>query len=121
MLINQLVSVAVDLSKLSEAGKNDVVKKDICNAQIKNIKDEIPIFNAKNVVENKIPSITNLATTTTALTAVENKIHDHSTYTTTLEFTKLTAENFTARLKQESFATKADIADFVKQLILMIN
>ena len=33
-------------------------------------------------------------------------MHDHSTYTTTLEFTKLTAENFTARLKQGSFATQ---------------
>ena len=32
-----------------------------------------------------MPSITNLATTTTALTAVENKIPDHSKYITTPE------------------------------------
>ena len=69
----------------------------------------------KNEVKNKIPSITNLATTT-ALTAVENKIanvsnlvkktvyntkisetenkittdHDHDKYITTQEFNKLT-------------------------------
>ena len=60
-----------------------------------------------------MPSITNLATNT-ALTAVENKIPDHSKYITTLEFKKLTAENFTARLKQENLATKGNISDFVK-------
>ena len=49
------------------------------------------------------------------------KIHDHSAYITTLEFTKLTAKDFTARLKQRSFATKVDIADLVKQQILMMN
>ena len=73
----------------------------------------------------KIPSTTNLATTS-ALTGVENNIpnvsnlvkkknqyykkisesenkvttdHDHNKYITTQEFKKLTAENFTARLK----------------------
>ena len=46
--------------------KNDVVKKDLYNAKIKNIED-------------KIPDITNLPTTTTALTAVENKIPNVST------------------------------------------
>ena len=62
-----------------------------------------------------IPSITNLATTTTAVTAVENKIPDHTKYITTPEFNKLMAENFTARLKQANLATKGDIADFVKK------
>ena len=42
-----------------------------------------------------MPSINNLATTA-ALTAVENKIADHSKCIITLEFNKLTAENFTA-------------------------
>ena len=73
----------------------------------------------------KIPSTTNLATTS-ALTGVENNIpnvsnlvkkknqyykkisesenkvttdHDHNKYITTQEFKKLTAESFTARLK----------------------
>ena len=81
--ILKLAPVPVDLSKLSNVGKNHVVKKDAYNAEIKNIEDKIPditnlvtktTLNAKiNEVKAKIPSITNLATTT-ALTAVENKI-----------------------------------------------
>ena len=39
----------------------------------------------------------------------------------TQEFNKLAAGNFTARLAQAKLATKADIADFVKRQILMIN
>ena len=58
--VHKLVPVPVELSKLSDVVKNDVVKKDVYNAKIKNI-------------EYKIPDITYLATTT-ALTAVENKI-----------------------------------------------
>ena len=65
-----------------------------------------------NQVNNKIPSITDLTTTTTTLIAFENKIPDNSKYINTAEFNKLTAENFTARLKQENLATKGDIADF---------
>ena len=58
--IDKLVSVPVDLSKLSDVVKNDVVKKTDYNAKIAEI-------------ENKIPDISNLATKT-ALTTVENKI-----------------------------------------------
>ena len=58
-----------------------MLKRDVYNAKIKNIDDEIPditnlatttALNAKiNEVIKKIPNITNLATTN-ALTAVEN-------------------------------------------------
>ena len=84
-------------------------------------------LNAKiTEVKNKMPNITNTATTTTALTAVENKIpnssnlvkendyntkineierkitdHDHDKYLTTPEFNELTSENFAASLAQE--------------------
>ena len=58
--VNKLLPVPIDLSKLSDIVKNDVVKKTEYNAKIKDIED-------------KIPGITNLATTT-ALSAVENKI-----------------------------------------------
>ena len=54
-----------------------------------------------------------LATTTTALTAAENKIPDYSKYITTPEFNKLTAENFSARLAQAKLSSKSDIANFV--------
>ena len=47
--VDKLVPVPIDLSKLSDVVENDVVKKDVYNAKIKNIKD-------------KIRDITNLAT-----------------------------------------------------------
>ena len=50
--VDKLVRVPVDLSKLNDAVKNDVVKEDAYNAVIINIED-------------KVPDITNLATKTT--------------------------------------------------------
>ena len=100
--VGKSISVPVDSSKISDLVRNVVVRKDVYNAKIKNVQDEIPditnttlnakmnevrgemlsitnlaataALNAKiNEVKGKILSITNLATTTT-LTAVENKI-----------------------------------------------
>ena len=81
--IDNLAPIPVDLSKLSNILKYDVVKKTEYNAKIKNIKDKIPdiinvatkiTLNAKiTEIKGKIPSINNLATNT-AFTAVENKI-----------------------------------------------
>ena len=86
--VDKLIPVPVDLSKLSDAVKNDIVKKDVHNALVTNIEDKISditnlatnnTLDAKiNVVKNKIPNITNLATTTTALTAVEIKTPNFS-------------------------------------------
>ena len=42
------------------------------------------------------------------ISEVENKIPNHDKYITTPEFNKLTAENFTARLKQANLVTKTD-------------
>ena len=39
---------------------------------------------------------------------------DHDEYSTTQEFNKLATESFVARLKVAKLATKADIADFIK-------
>ena len=102
--INKLVPAPVDLSKLSDVVKNDVVKKDAYNklvTKVNNIdtsgfvlktkydtdkselENKIPdvtdfVKKAKlTELENKIPDISNLATKT-ALTAVENKIPDVS-------------------------------------------
>ena len=85
--VDKLISVPVDLSKLSDVVKNNVIKKDVYNAKIKNIEDNIPdnsnlatnaSLNAKiNEVKGEIPNITNLATTT-ARTAVENNIPNAS-------------------------------------------
>ena len=70
--IDKLEPAPVDLSKLSDVVKNDVIKKDVYSAKIKNIEDKIPditnlaakiSLNAKiNGVKGEIPSITNLAT-----------------------------------------------------------
>ena len=142
--VDKLVRVAVDLSKLSDAIKNCVLKKEVYNAKIKNIEDIIPdIKNVSantdlddkiNEVNNEIPNITNL-TTTTALTAVEDKILnvsnlviktyyntkmsettdcDNDKSVTIQEFNKLTSETFTAILAPASSASKSDIANFVK-------
>ena len=62
--IDKLAPVPVDLSKLSDVVKNDVIKKTAYNAKISDI-------------EGKIPDISNLATKT-ALASVENKIPDTS-------------------------------------------
>ena len=85
--VDKLVPVPVDLSKLSKVVKNDVVKKNVYNAKIKNIEEKIPnntnlaintTLNAKiNEVKKEIPSITNLATTTalnTKINKVKNKM-----------------------------------------------
>ena len=98
--VDKLVPALVDLSKLCDVVKNDVIKKD---AKIKNIEDKIPditnlatttTLNAKiNEVKNKILNITDLATTAD-LTAVENKIRNVSNLvkkklTTTQKLVKL--------------------------------
>ena len=112
--IHKLAPVPVDLSKLSNVGKNHVVKKDAYNAEIKNIEDKIPditnlvtktTLNVKiNYVKGEILSITNLGTTA-AFTAnvsnllkktgyntktreIKNEIadHNHDKYITIPEF-----------------------------------
>ena len=62
--VDKLVSVLVDLSKLGDAVKNDVIKKDVYNAKIKDIED-------------KIPDIIILATTG-ALNAKINKVKNNA-------------------------------------------
>ena len=42
----KLVPVSVDLSKLNNVVKNDVVKKDVYNAKIRNIEDNVPDINS---------------------------------------------------------------------------
>ena len=83
---DKLVPVPVDLSKLSDVVKNDVVKKDKYNDKIKNIEDKVAditnlatktTLSAKiNEVKGEIPNITILPTIS-ALTA-ENEIRSTS-------------------------------------------
>ena len=72
--VDKLATTPVDFSKLSYVVKNDVVKKDVYNAKIKNMEDKIPditnlatntTLNTRiNEVKGEIPSITKLPTTT---------------------------------------------------------
>ena len=93
---DKLVPVLVDLSKLSEVSKNDVVKKDVYNAKIKNIEDKIPditnlatktTLNAKiNEVKGEIPNTTNLAVYASfnaKINEVKGEIHNITNLATT--------------------------------------
>ena len=92
--------------------------------KIPNITD-LASTTAFTVVESKIPYVSNLVKKTDynpKINEIEKKItdHHHDKYITSLEFDKLTAENFAARLAQGNLASKSDIGNFVKK-ILMIN
>ena len=79
--IDKLAPVTVDLSKLSDVVKNDVVKKAVFNkwaTKVNGIDTSNFVLKSKYQtdkakLENKIPDVSNLAEKT-ALTAVENKI-----------------------------------------------
>ena len=92
--IDKLVPVPVDLSKLSDVVKNDVVKKTV-NDKVNSIDTSGFVLKTKydtdkSELENKIPDISNLATKT-ALTTVENKIPDINNLATKTALT--TVEN----------------------------
>ena len=106
--IDKLATVPVDLSKLSNVVKHDVVKKTDynklvtkvdnfdtsglvkktdCNTKITEIEDKIPDTSglatkaALNTVKNKIPSISGLVKKTdynTKITDIENKLNNHN-------------------------------------------
>ena len=92
---DKLVPVPDGLSKLSDGLINDDVKKDVYNAEIRNIEDKIPhisnlatksSLNAKIIkVKGEIPSITNSATKA-SLNAVENKIPTVSNLVTKIDY-----------------------------------
>ena len=72
---------------------------------------------AVTAVENKISNVSNLVNKTdcnTKINETENKIttdYDHDKYITTQEFNKSTSENFIARLEQAHLASKIGIAN----------
>ena len=82
--------VPVDLSKLNNVIKNDVVKKDAYNTKIKNTEEKTPditnlttktTLNAKiNEVKGEILRFTNLGTIILLKTAVENKTPNVSNF-----------------------------------------
>ena len=98
--VDKLVPVPVDLNKLSNLLKSDIVKKDVYNATIKNIEDKIAYiinlatnttFDPKiNEVKGEISSTTNLASTTvlnTKINEVKNKIPNIASLATNTNLT----------------------------------
>ena len=76
-------------------------------------------------VENKIPITSNFVTTTvfnTKISDVKNKIHHNSSkFITTEEFTKATADNLAARLKQADLVNKTNFYNTLTSVNRRIN
>ena len=123
------------MSKLSNVVKNEVVKKAVHDklvakvhnidtsgfvlktkyhtdkAELENKISGLVTTSALTAVENKIPSVSNLVKKTdfdTKISELEKKLadHNHDKYITTQEFNKLTAENFAARLAHANLIYK---------------
>ena len=105
----KLLPVLVNLSKLSDIVKNDVVKKTEYDELANNV-NTIQTTDTSDLVKktdyNK------------KINEIEKKVtdHDHSNkYTTTQEFNKITAESFASRLAKANLVSKNDIAALVKK------
>ena len=108
--IGKLETTPVDLSKLNDAVKNEVVKKTEYKELVRKIYDIITT-DTSNLVKNNYNTKNN---------EIEEEITypDHDKYITIQEFNKLTSENFAAKLKQANLACKTDTPDitgFVKK------
>ena len=106
--IHKLAQVPVDLSKLSDVVKNDVVKKTVYNklvAKVDNIDTSDFVLKAKyqtkkTELENKIRDVCNLVKKT--------KLTELDKYIDTSEFNKLAADVFNEEILQANLITKAD-------------
>ena len=118
--IDKLMRIPNDLSKLSNAVKNEVVKKAEYNklvTKVNNIDTSDFVlktnYNTKiNELENKIPNTSNLVKKTncnTKITELENKLHDISKLATKTALT--TVEN-----KIPSISNLVKETDFIKKI-----
>ena len=102
-----------------------MVKKTDCNSKITEVEGKIPSISglatssALTAVENKIPNISNLVEKTdynTNISEIEGKINNHNHDRYTPEFSRLTTENFKARLKQANLISKSDLDTELKKI-----
>ena len=106
-----------DVKKIPDT--SDLVTTTVLNTNISDVEDKIPntssfvtttVLNTNiSDVENKIPNTSSFVTTTVLnikISEVENKILNNSKHITTQKFSKLTVENFEARLKPAKLVTK---------------
>ena len=113
--IDKLAPVPVDLSKLSDVVKNDVVRKTVDDklvAKVNNIDTsdfvlKITYNNDKTELENKIPNVTNFVKKTN-LTELENKIPDNSNLATKTALTTVERKipDVSSLVKTTDFDTK---------------
>ena len=103
-----MVSVPVDLSKLSDAVKSNFAKKTDNDELVKKV---------SNIKTTDTSDLVRKADYNTKISNIEKKIldHNHDKYITTQEFNELTLENSAAKLAQAKIATKDDIANFSKK------
>ena len=97
--IGEFKNTPVDLSKLINVIKIDVVKKTEYDVLVKKV----------NAIQTTGTSdLGKKSDYNTKINEIEKKItdHDHHKYIATQEFSKLTSENFAVRLAQVNLATK---------------
>ena len=116
--IDNLAPVPVDLSKLSDVVKNDVVKKTVYDklvAKVNNIDTSDSVLKTKyqtdkTELEKKIPDVTNLVEKT-KLTELENKIPDVSSLVTKTALTvvenKIPVVSSLVKKKKRNYNTKS--------------
>ena len=104
--IGKLETTPVDLSKLSDVIKNDVVKRIEHGELVKKV-DNIKTTDTSDLV--KKPEYD------TKIGKIEKKIldHNHDKYVTTPKFNKLMLDNLAARLNQANLASENDISEFI--------
>ena len=116
--IDKLVPVPVDLSKLSDVVKNDIVKKTDYNAKIAEIEYKISdIINLAtktelNTIENKIPDTVKKTDYNTQITKIEGKIPDVSNLATKIALT--TVESKIPNVSR--LATKPELTDLENKI-----
>ena len=71
----------------------------------------------KSRTKNQIQVVQSTTILNTKISDIENKIPNHDKYITTPEFNTLTAENFTAKLKQANLVIKA----YIDKKLVSIN
>ena len=117
--VDKLVPVTVDLSKLSDVVKNDVVKKNVYDklvAKVNNIDtndfvSKIKYQTDKTEIEKKIPDTSSLVKKTnynTKITELENKIPDVSNLATKTALTAVENKipNVSNLVKKKNYNTK---------------
>ena len=125
--IDKLAPVPVDLSKLSDVVKNDVVKKTVYDklvAKVDNIDTSDFVLKTKyntdkTELENKIPDVSNLVKKA-KLTELENKIPDVSSLATKNALTGVENKipSVSSLVKKTDYYTK--ITEIEKNLLIII-